>query len=325
MVVSKSKFQEKDLMEKLDFVMQFSQEKKPENGEDANVFSINKEAVLVSVFDGCGGSGARKHPSAGNKTSAYLASRSVAGAIRDWFDENAKPTAAERIRNVLYSVLQKVYYNRSHMWEEPAPRMINNLAKTLPSTAAFVVCTDENSAIRADCYWAGDSRLYLLDEDGLAQISVDDLNVTDAMESLYIGGKMTNVVHLPKDGENGFSVHHSQLRLKKSGILFAATDGCFDYITSPMEFEYLLLETLECADSAAEWEKNLKEAIGKIAQDDSTVTAASFGYGSFDDLKRGLSKRTKYLRQTYISQLDGLNKEQKTILWNKYKSNYYRL
>ena len=184
---------------------------------------------------------------------------------------------------------------------------------------------EKGESIQADCYWAGDSRLYLLDEDGLAQISVDDLNVTDAMESLYIGGKMTNVVHLPKDGENGFSVHHSQLRLKKPGILFAATDGCFDYITSPMEFEYLLLETLERADSAAEWEKNLKEVIGKIAQDDSTMTAASFGYGSFDNLKRDLAKRTEYLRQAYISRMDGLSKDQKTILWNQYKSNYYRL
>lgn len=314
----------RNLQNRLDFLLLFSQEKKPENGEDAMVYSINVEEVLIGVFDGCGGSGARQYSSVGNKTGAYLASRIASGTVRDWFAVSDKSLIPEMVRNRIVSMLHTCFYE-SGMCKEPAPRMINKLARTLPTTAAFAVCREKGESIQADCYWAGDSRLYLLDEDGLAQISVDDLNVTDAMESLYIGGKMTNVVHLPKDGENGFSVHHSQLRLKKPAILFAATDGCFDYITSPMEFEYLLLETLERAESAAEWEKNLKETIGKIAQDDSTMTAVAFDYGAFNNLKFSLSKRKEYMWKTYISQMDGLDKEQKTLLWRKYRENYYRL
>ena len=313
-----------DLLDRLDFLLLFSQEKKPENGEDAVVYSINAEEVLLGVFDGCGGSGARKHSSVGNKTGAYLASRIAAGTVRDWFVESGRSLNPEKIRNWIVSVLHKCFYE-SDMCKEPAPRMINKLARTLPTTAAFAVCREKGESIQADCYWAGDSRLYLLDEDGLAQISVDDLNVTDAMEALYIGGKMTNVVHLPKDGEDRFSVHHSQLQLKKPGILFAATDGCFDYITSPMEFEYLLLETLVRAESVDEWEKNLKETIGEIAQDDSSMTAAAFDYGNFENLKNSFSKRKKQLWKLYISEMDGLSKEQKAILWQTYRSGYYRL
>lgn len=313
-----------DLRNYVDFVLQFSQEKKPGNGEDANVYSLNIEEVLIGAFDGCGGAGARQHPSVRNKTSAYLASRIVSGAVRDWFADPDRSMAVENVRSRICSQLYTCF-SCSDMRKEPSPRMINKLAKMLPSTAAFAVGREKNGTILADCYWAGDSRLYLLDEDGLAQISVDDLNVTDAMENLYIGGKMTNVVHLSMNDEKGFQIHHSQLRLTKSGLLFAATDGCFDYLTSPMEFEYLLLETLRRSKSVNEWEQYLKAEIGRIAQDDSSMTAVAFGYGNFLKLKNSFAHRTQYLYDYYISGLNDKEKEEKTQLWCQYRRGYYRL
>ena len=51
--------------------------------------------------------------------------------------------------------------------------------------------------------WAGDSRVYVLYEKGLLQMTVDDLDVSDAMKNLSADGALTNVI----SSDGNYEVH----------------------------------------------------------------------------------------------------------------------
>lgn len=69
----------------IDFGIEVFKEKIPGNGEDSFLYMFTPNSGIVGVFDGCGGSGAKKYEKYQGKTGAYMASRVVSGATRDWF------------------------------------------------------------------------------------------------------------------------------------------------------------------------------------------------------------------------------------------------
>ena len=169
--------------------------------------------------------------------------------------------------------------------------------------------------------WAGDSRVYLLDGAGLAQLTEDDTGGLDAMQRQSQDKAPTNVIRLNGD----FSIHTARLTVNRPCLLFAATGGCFGQLSTPMEFEYLLLSTLQNAPNAESWEKNLAESIGKGAEDDYSLCGIALNAGNFDELKRQLAGRTSQLYRTYIRGLDACTAEEKLQLWEHYKAHYHRL
>ena len=200
-----------------------------------------------------------------------------------------------------------------------ASRLVSPMVKVFPTTAAFACCTEENGRLYCDYFWAGDSRVYLWNSEGLFQLSVDDLSVPDAMENLYDDGVMTNLVSKSKD----FTIHHGRIALEKPGIVFAATDGCFGYVSSPMEFEYMLADTLMASQSICEWEQRLGERIGAVAGDDYTLSGVVLDFGSFPQIRNAFEARRNELYDNYICLMDGMSREQKTALWQAYKKTYY--
>ncbi len=294
------------------------QEKIPDCGEDACRYAMNAHAILVGVFDGCGGAGAKHYPRLQGKTGAYVASRLVSGTVKDWFEACcARGTgfSPQELKRRIQENLQMC-----HQVGGEESRFVSSMVKSFPTTAALAVCSMEGSFIRADCFWAGDSRVYLLNGDGLAQLSEDDLAVADAMDNLYEDGAMTNVISRNKD----FILHHGTVILDQPGILFAATDGCFGYLHSPMEFEYLLTRTLAASGSIDQWERALHGAIGQVAGDDYALSAISLDFGSFQAMKDCLTRREAYLREHFLVE-QSRGREALTLLWNQYKPNYYRI
>ena len=77
-----------------------------------------------------------------------------------------------------------------------------------------------------DFYWCGDSRGYILDGNGLHQVTVDDVTVTDAMMNLREDAPMTNVASASRP----YEIHRKQVQLSEPAVVFAATDGCFGYL-----------------------------------------------------------------------------------------------
>ena len=66
----------------LDFhVAAFCGEARKLLGEDSWTYGFCEDSGVIAVFDGCGGSGARKHDDYNNHSEAFMASRLCAGAL----------------------------------------------------------------------------------------------------------------------------------------------------------------------------------------------------------------------------------------------------
>ena len=285
-------------------------EKKPDNGEDSFVYALNESRAMVGVFDG--GPGAGQSPALKGKSGGYLASRAAAAAYLHWFEalqpgqENGAEDVKERLRQYL------------RLCREQAGA---DFAGRLSASGAAAICRPARGGADVQLQWAGDSRVYLLDGAGLAQLTEDDTGGLDAMQRQSQDKAPTNVIRLNGD----FSIHTARLTVNRPCLLFAATGGCFGQLSTPMEFEYLLLSTLSNAPNAESWEKNLAESIGKGAEDDYSLCGIALNAGSFDELKRQLAGRTSQLYRTYIRGLDACTAEEKLQLWEHYKAHYHRL
>lgn len=280
-----------------------------DNGEDSIAFSANENAVLVSSFDGCGGAGARRYPEFENKTGAYIASRAVSGAVLEWFHRG--------MRDDLESWIQKALAVCSgHVCKE-AMRIKGDLFLEFPTTGVIAVSQLKSGKIQTDFHWAGDSRGYaLLADSGLLQLTSDDVQA-EGGEGLGGDERMTNVISAT--GARPWHLNRTQFSCEQPHLVITATDGCFAYMESPMEFEYVLLDTMCRSQSPREWENHLFEAIGSVAGDDYTFCAAAFGYCSFADMKQQFEARREYLYQYYIAPFRTASENQRRDLWLRYK------
>ncbi len=311
---------ETGLIRKADFLLSFCREKVPDSGEDSLAYGLNESWAMLGVFDGCGGSGAACYPALGGKTGAYLASRAACGAWMDWFERLGvgQEPSLEELRQRVLDYLKRC---EEQGGEDGSSQLMGRMARKFPTTAAAALCRSGRRGIDVQLHWAGDSRVYLLDSDGLAQLTEDDLGGIDAMENLSEDAVLTNAICLSRD----FTIHTARLSMGRPGLLFAATDGCFGYFSTPMEFEYLLLRTLRKAPNVQSWEQSLAEAIGEVAGDDYSISGIAFNFGSFDNVKRQLAHRTELVYRTYIYGLESCSKEEKQQLWEHYRDHYYRL
>lgn len=305
-------------MDGLDFVLRICREMIPGHGEDSFCHSFCDSAGLLAVFDGCGGAGARTHDYYTGRTEAYMASRLCAGAFYDAF--RAGETDPQTLADGALERLKKY----APPVEPGALVMKGSMVRTLPTTAAAaLVRPTGNGLLSVSAIWAGDSRVYLLDGNGLAQLTVDDTSVPDPMENVYEDGVLRNIFC----SDRKVTVHCTTVEVKPPFAVLAATDGCFGYVSTPMEFEGLLLETLQSAQTPAQWEEMLSGAIGSLAGDDYSLCLAAFGYDRFLTLQESLRGRFAYLAQQYlepVSRLSLEDRQSRMDLWQQYRDNYYR-
>ena len=298
----------------IDFQFAFSEEMIEANGEDSFYADINENYSVLSVFDGCGGLGSKEYDNFNGKTGAYMASRVVSGATKKWFSELPIENEVE----VYKQYIDKSFGVANEYADKDTIVIKGSMQKPFPTTIALALNKVTKKGFEIDFIWAGDSRGYILDEDGLHQITLDDINGEDAMSNLSNDGVLTNVAHLA--GE--YVLHKKKIMLKKPSVVFCATDGCFGYLSTPMEFENLLLETMNNSNSPDEWKQSLKELLRNYACDDYTMSLLAVGYNDFDKMKKSFVKRFQELQQNYIINLSEKAYEEKVELWNKYKNSY---
>ncbi len=300
----------------IDATFSICEEKIPGNGEDSYLYMLSDTEGLAAAFDGCGGSGAKHYESYRNKTGAYMASRVAAGAAKLWF-ENGQADPAQGTPNKLKELFRQ-YLELCKSMGNSVNKIKGSLSKEFPTTAAIIRCRGVGSEIEADCIWAGDSRCYLLDENGLKQLSRDDLGGLDAMENLSADGVLTNVISLSK----GFTLHCKTIRVRKPVLLFSASDGCFGYFRTPMEFEAMLLETMMKADSFQTWQDGILARLSEISGDDFTLCGFAFGFGSYEKMKKALARRTVAVFETYMKDIETKSRDELTKMWEDYKPEY---
>lgn len=300
-------------------------EQKPGKGEDAIIAGSDANCVYAGVFDGCGGSGAQNYSMLGDSTGAYIASRVTAKVFEDWFRDGfysctGQPAAVknEIVREL--TDLNGKYGENS--------RLGGNLRKTFPTTVAAAICTSSGGALYLDYYWAGDSRVYILDDGGLHQLTEDELAGVDVRNSLTTDGVLTNVVSLSSD----FHINHGRRMLVKPSIVLTGTDGCFGYFDVPMDLEYYLLDTMLSSQSINEWLGKMKEIIGDHAGDDYSLGIFSVGFaksagGSAQDVFGEAIKPVFRTRHSMIAGFTSENgersDEENLALWRQYQTGGY--
>ncbi len=322
-------------------------------GEDAPptcLLSTEGQGVLA-VYDGLGGAGSKTYPAhdaeSGAKThsGAYLASRLAKQTVENFF-ELAAEEASESISPTLTQTLKQDFKDYQQKIEQAPSRLRSKLIKTLPTTLAGIHyrASSEENLLEITSFWAGDSRCYILYEQGLKQISWDDLHgEPDALENLTEDATISNCVH----AEGNFVLHEQVYFCDEPCVLITATDGCFAYLSSPAHFEYILLHTLmRSYYDGEDWKEKLQEQLCKYAADDVSLSLICWGFSNLNELKNRFYHRYQELTERFITPLEDLQarlksphlspqdkiitseEERRALLvrlWEDYKQAYYSL
>ena len=290
-----------------------------DHGEDSFCASIFDNSAIVGVFDGCGGLGSRLLPKLDNHTSAYIASRIVSGAVYDWAKENDSVswTSGSAMTKSIDAKIKEAFSVAA-----PAVagglKMRGTMVRELPTTCAFAVVRDAESGVDIHSVWAGDSRVYFLSEDGLYQVTNDDVDDEDALSNLTNDGSLNNVI----SSDGNYVLHSCVHNITAPVVVIAATDGCFGYLNTPMEFEHAILKAILEAGSMSEIQQNLKTFFASVAGDDYSFGMASFFCEDFSAMQNLFRKRYDELVEKYINPLSDRSPENVQKLWAAYKPEY---
>ncbi len=309
-------------------------EKKEGLGEDALPLLLSDANNYVGVFDGMGGAGAAEYPTftKGLKTGAYLASRVVRALCLEWLSKYKSFENISDFENYISKCLSRLI----DFWNIRQSGLRSSFVRILPTTLAIVESKRTNQGVVINSLWAGDSRNYILLSSGLQQISTDDLRQPkDPLENLRNDDALSNCICQDKP----FTIHKIKCGVfYEPIIILSATDGCFGYLTSPMHFEFILLDALMKSQSCKDWCDNIKKALSPISGDDFTL-ALQIIDGDFTYWQETLRNRYTYLRDMIIEPIERMKvvheealkeckiKKEKlyngiTDLWNQYKLEY---
>lgn len=279
----------------------FQKEIKPGFCEDAPPVATDRYAI---VCDGLGGAGHTKHilPDEENpgtvteRTSAYLGSRIVADRVERFFAEHWEEWAssgetpeigvyAEQLKEALDRAIQDCV--EKMRIQIPVGKTIKIFPTTLAS-AVFLPCED---GLCVAAIWAGDSRVYLLTPSkGLRLLSLDDAD--GAAESMNSGTVMTNCVYA-----GSFFLNYCVYTLREPGLIFCCSDGCFDYLRSPLHLEWLLLHTIldmpqeEGREPGEILGESIRDGIYQTIRDDTTMAGLCVGLPSIASLQEAFRPR----------------------------------
>lgn len=293
--------------EPLRFVIEIP--KKVDNGEDAPPLLMDLEgseytaSVLLGVFDGMGGAGSEKiiFPDGTEKTNAYVGSRTTRQLVKQFFGIQGATDAAD-VENELKICIKNGLEGKNKELEDSGcsrpSKIVSTLHKKLPTTMAlsWYHYTPSHDRLQLTTLWAGDSRCYALSpKKGLLQLTKDDNNSKDALDALIQAPQMTNCISASQD----FTVNRRDFEMEMPCMLFAASDGVFDYFPSPLLVEYNILNTLQLSSSVTEWRDRLEMILDAWKQDDVSMALDLPGFQDFDEVKKNFLPRYEMLRSEY--------------------------
>lgn len=264
-------------------------------GQDQDAPPIANNKFLV-VCDGLGGDGSARHimdlEGQGQK-SAFLGSRKLSEICSEFFEENYESLLSTDVKRCIESLKIKIcedftaYLTKYPKTEDSKGGMV------FPTTLAAVVYKEDDECVNATVIWAGDSRVYMLtEENSLQQLSRDD--VVGEFDACF--GKdcrMSNCI----SQDEPFFINYASYKLPKHCVIFACSDGCFDFTKSPMHFEMEILKALFDAKKFESDDLKLSfETVFKNMNsgDDCTLSGVVFNY-SLDDIKGFIRNRVKPL------------------------------
>jgi len=293
-------------------------------GEDSYSYKVSCTQGYAGVFDGCGGTGARRYEAFGSHTGAYIASRAAALSANEWWKQYHTSTLSAD--DLTGNIQKKLAVLKEKSSDSAGGIALKGslISKSFPTTASLIAFDFQDDPL-STFIWAGDSRGYILDCYGLSQVTRDDIDgAADAYQNIESDARVSNVINADKP----FVLHEKGIRMELPAVLITATDGCFSYYQTPMEFEYLLLSTLVNAKSIYDWEKKLSQYLSRQASDDYTLIALVCGFHKFKDIRAYFKDRLRELHNGCIGKIQQARKSGTDAdieaLWEQYKGMYYR-
>lgn len=277
---------------------------KPLKGHDEDAPAYADDKLLI-VCDGLGGGGQNTYLIDGEKrTSAYLGSRRISLACQKYllahYDEFcSNMQSPESMITGLKSYISESLDN--YVIENGLKNIVRGKSmQMLPSTLAAILYKPYKDRIEALVISAGDSRAFVLTPDkGLQQISKDD--VFDNVDAFDKSATMTN--NIRQDGD--YHINYAYYTLPPKCILLVCTDGCFDYISNPMELEFRLEYSIsKCGDLFDDKKDALGDYFGDILvksglKDDCTMAGVILGYSDSEETKSLFLQRALLVQDRY--------------------------
>lgn len=280
----------------------------PLKGQDQDAPPVANDKFLIAC-DGLGANGSANHrfgPNGEVEKSAYLGSRKVSEICARFFEENYEELLSNNSLPGCVQALKVKIQTGLTEYLSVCPKVGDSTGgTTFPTTLASVVYREEPDCINATVIWAGDSRVYMVTEQSwLQQLTRDD--VIGEFDACF--GKdcrMSNCI----GQDEAFSINYASYKLPKRCVIFTCSDGCFDFTSSPMFFEWKILNALYDAklydfDSL----KNSFENVlrGMKCGDDCTLAGAMFGYETAE-LREPIGVRVKQTLQPLMSEFTNAN------------------
>jgi len=284
----------------------FMMEKIQDKGEDAfPLIDVKNNRAVIAVCDGLGGAGSQTvqfDAQDSVKTKAYFASREAISITNAFF----KPLLKEHkfaIDDKLFGKLEeRIKSGLKQLEKRAAPsksRLKSRLLKSFPTTISGFVAEVKESECIIHNFWAGDSRNYCLSpKEGLQQLTQDDLIESfDPFENLNGDSRISNFL----SADHPFTLNYSRVEIKVPSIVFSSTDGAYDYLPTPMHFEFLILETLLASKDLDGFNEDLKEKLKDIPiGDDVSFGFIIVGWVDFAQLKEAYKNRFLFLKENFI-------------------------
>lgn len=275
----------------------FVEDKKPGEGEDAPpVLHIekNEERAFLAVFDGLGGSGAKKYKHTNQdgiekeSSGAYIASHQAARTVIRFIKEHGETPIRDDISSNIQNYLKDDFLDLPKIYTSGTSRLRSSLSRLFPTTMAMLaieIIKAPKPSAKITSLWAGDSRCYVLDRNGLKALSVDDTKneILEETHSSAISqdGIITNCICSDKD----FKIKKIITKVDLPFIAIVASDGCYGYLPTPAHLELEILKTLSKATSLKDWREALKSELFKISSDDISMCLLLAGFESFPTCK----------------------------------------
>ncbi|GJD22729.1 hypothetical protein RIVM261_076850 [Rivularia sp. IAM M-261] len=290
------------------------------NGEDSHLVddNVNAEFVVLGAFDGLGGRSAGFDGKTGGQIASQQATRIARIVLNQWNGKLTKNIATElqdRICQLLKSQADSKMSKSRLSGTLTGKRLCTTIAlasipkKVDPDTKAFEI----------SLAWMGDSRVYFLSpQKGLQQLTVDDLEIEkDAFQMIREDPRMSQ--YLTADIPSDWQIHFALENINEKGCVLVCTDGCFQYLPTPWDFEKLLLETLIDSGSPEDWKNLLIGQYEKIKQDDVSLILYPIGFYDFNNLQISYQNRLNILTNSYNTDTSSNNHND---LWNSYRCDY---
>lgn len=298
----------------------------PDHGEDSFAVSSLPGNAILCVADGCGGLGSKRYDKLDHHTGAYLASRLATRAVQGWWQEQQQiPATPAEGRYQLEDLEQEISavfasFASAHCQEETS-RIVGSMQRTLPTTLCALFASDR---CRAGCFlWAGDSRGYTLDADGLHQYTADDVRGNpDAFDSILLDRPLSNLICADQPPK----LHMRRFPLPEKGLLLCMTDGTYNAFSSPMELEMMLLDTMMHSANFVRWQRKLEKTLTASMQDDMTLLCCPRGFVDYDAMKEYFLPRFEQLKREYITPARRKRKDREVArgCWQRYRTEYDR-